>query len=413
VYLLSNALPKGSTSGAGVLRIDPVSGSSTMILDLALSVSGRGMLSYDAYRDRLLYCNGSANGGLIGVDWAGNSAAVISNTAATPSLAVARGDGRIYCWYSFPEGFSVIDAAGNITNLLDETGLARFRLGGTGKQLQQLLYYPPTNTLFAFCGQVSSGSPCADSTLVCVLSIPLTAAGNQVAGPTRSAQYLVEAGSQAVVGASVGPGSNILFTVDTNFNATEPRMLLLDPGSMGVSVYAQNGPYTGSASTNAGTYSHAIDRALILDTLNDSLRVFMYGEMGRGTSLTPHVSGGGSGEFARLIEIDASNWQTAGVASDLGRTSGARLEPPAPDPFRDATALRWSQPASAAVTLRVVDVAGRRVRTLLEGAEFSPGEHGFNWDGRTDAGAEAPPGFYEAELLVAGRRDVRPVVRLR
>ncbi|MGH3054340.1 MAG: FlgD immunoglobulin-like domain containing protein, partial [Gaiellaceae bacterium] len=371
-------------------------------------------LSYDAYRDRLLYCDGFASGGLVGVDWSGNVAAVISNTANTPSLAVARGDGRIYCWYSYPEGFSVIDASGNITDLLDETGMARFRLGGTGKQLQQLLYYSATNTLFGFCGQVSSGSPCADSTLVCVLAIPLTPAGNQVAGPTRSSQYLVEAGSQNVVGASVGPGSNILFTVDTNLNQLEPRMLLLDPASMGISVYAQNGPYTGSAATNAGTYSHVIDRALILDTLNDSLRVFMYGEMGRGTTLTPLVSSGGSsGEFARLIEIDSSNWQTAGVAASLDHTAGARLEPAAPDPFRETTALRWSQPAPGGVTLRVVDVAGRRVRTLLEGAEFSPGEHGFNWDGRTDAGAEAPPGFYETELLVAGHRDMRPVVRLR
>ena len=47
--------------------------------------------------------------------------------------------------------------------------------------------------------------------------------------------------------------------------------------------------------------------------------------------------------------------------------------------------------------MRVVDVAGRVVRTLLD-REVEAGEHPLSWDGGTDTGTRAASGVYFARV---------------
>jgi flagellar hook assembly protein FlgD len=49
------------------------------------------------------------------------------------------------------------------------------------------------------------------------------------------------------------------------------------------------------------------------------------------------------------------------------------------------------------VTARVVDVAGRVVRTLID-RTVERGEHSLIWDGRTDSGERAASGVYFVRL---------------
>jgi hypothetical protein len=75
-------------------------------------------------------------------------------------------------------------------------------------------------------------------------------------------------------------------------------------------------------------------------------------------------------------------------AGEAGRRTLA-----APNPFRGGTSIRFTVPRAGAVELAVYDVAGRRVRTLLRGAQPA-GDGAVTWDGRDDAGREMPPGVY-------------------
>jgi len=414
LYLLSNSIPKGAIAGRGILRVDVLTGASSLFLDLPSSPGLRGTLTYDARRDRLLYCTSTATSGLFAVDSAGVTAALLSPSAPTPALVAARGDGKVYFWYPSPEGFSFMDAAGAVSDLLDVPGTARFGLG-VGRVLQEMIYHPATNSLVCVTGSVGpAASPCADGSLVCVVRIPLDLSGTRVAGPVTSSQFDVSTSGETVVGAGMGHGSGVLVTVDTNSNDQEPRMLLVDASTLAVSAFASNGSYTGAAGTNAGTYSHRTGRAIILDTLADSLRTFGPGETGRGVAMAPGVSTAfSSGELARLIEIDSSGVALTAVPRVTGGGTGVRFAPPSPNPFRGETMLRWAQPAPAHVTLTVIDISGRRVRTLVDGGTSLAGEHAATWDGRTDAGRTAAPGLYHAVLTVGGRREVRPIVRLR
>jgi hypothetical protein len=73
-----------------------------------------------------------------------------------------------------------------------------------------------------------------------------------------------------------------------------------------------------------------------------------------------------------------------------------------PNPFNPFTTIRFNLPASAPVTAGVFDLAGRRIRALVSGVTMGAGPHELTWDGRDDAGRQAPSGSYHFRLEAAG-----------
>ena len=51
-----------------------------------------------------------------------------------------------------------------------------------------------------------------------------------------------------------------------------------------------------------------------------------------------------------------------------------------PNPFNPSTAIRFSLPVTEKVTLTVYDILGQRVATLIDGTQFSSGQHSINFD---------------------------------
>jgi hypothetical protein len=68
-------------------------------------------------------------------------------------------------------------------------------------------------------------------------------------------------------------------------------------------------------------------------------------------------------------------------ARDAGRRPAAGIRV-TPNPFNPRTKIAIDVPGEGAATLRVVDVAGRVVRTLVDGAYLSRGPREFTFDGR-------------------------------
>ena len=69
----------------------------------------------------------------------------------------------------------------------------------------------------------------------------------------------------------------------------------------------------------------------------------------------------------------------------------------APNPLDPRTSIRYSLPTAGPVRLRVFDLSGRVVRTLVEGLE-PKGESVVEWDGCDDAGSRVGSGTYIAHL---------------
>jgi hypothetical protein len=69
-----------------------------------------------------------------------------------------------------------------------------------------------------------------------------------------------------------------------------------------------------------------------------------------------------------------------------------------PNPFNPATTIQFELSEPAAVTLRVFDLAGHVVRTLVDGQSMTMGAHEAVWRGRDDTGRMAPGGVYFVQM---------------
>ena len=72
-----------------------------------------------------------------------------------------------------------------------------------------------------------------------------------------------------------------------------------------------------------------------------------------------------------------------------------------PNPFNPSTTIQFSLPARAAITVRIFDISGRQVRSLLK-EEREAGSHSVIWDARDDRGQEISSGVYFYRLEASG-----------
>jgi len=79
-----------------------------------------------------------------------------------------------------------------------------------------------------------------------------------------------------------------------------------------------------------------------------------------------------------------------------------RLSQNYPNPFNPWTKIPYEVPRDAWMTLRIFDVTGREVRTLVHGFK-QVGFYRIWWDGRDDRGIKLPSGIYICQLLANGR----------
>ena len=83
----------------------------------------------------------------------------------------------------------------------------------------------------------------------------------------------------------------------------------------------------------------------------------------------------------------------------------------APNPMFSMSRIGYSVPSPGPVALRLFDLAGREVRTLVD-AQVTAGSHQATWDGRDANGRRAPAGTYFYQLNAAGQHASKRVVRL-
>jgi hypothetical protein len=117
------------------------------------------------------------------------------------------------------------------------------------------------------------------------------------------------------------------------------------------------------------------------------------------------------------VHDNESPYATAGPATVTDADSPAAplsnyLAQNHPNPFNPVTTISFGLKSPDGVTLRIYDAAGRRVRTLIDGA-VPAGHHSAQWDGTDDAGQRVASGVYFYRMETSSFTKTRKMLVLK
>jgi hypothetical protein len=121
--------------------------------------------------------------------------------------------------------------------------------------------------------------------------------------------------------------------------------------------------------------------------------------VGHTTAINYGVAGQAHVYFLVTATDANGNEGPAAVLYDATPVPGAQptlyaLHPCVPNPFNPATTIRFDLPQASPVRVRVYDMAGRLVQTLVDGAVLEAGSHDVMWRGDDASGRHVAAGTY-------------------
>ncbi|MDO9068001.1 MAG: FlgD immunoglobulin-like domain containing protein, partial [Deltaproteobacteria bacterium] len=99
----------------------------------------------------------------------------------------------------------------------------------------------------------------------------------------------------------------------------------------------------------------------------------------------------------------------AGGPDPAPKDHGLRLEQNRPNPFNQQTTIRYQLTSPGRVSLKVYNIAGQVVKTLVDKAQH-PGVYNVNWAGKDETGKRVAGGLYFCRLNAADINEVKRLV---
>jgi hypothetical protein len=121
--------------------------------------------------------------------------------------------------------------------------------------------------------------------------------------------------------------------------------------------------------------------------------------------VTNYSASGSNPTGLRVSGLTGTGTATTAVGSGAAPQE-LELLAPWPNPATRQSRIAFALPQGTHLRLRVVDLAGRTVRTLVD-RDVVAGRHEVVWDGVNDAGAPSRAGVYFVELDAGGRHISR------
>jgi hypothetical protein len=127
----------------------------------------------------------------------------------------------------------------------------------------------------------------------------------------------------------------------------------------------------------------------------------------------------GSGAFYKVTAVDAAGNESEAAAAGTVTSAGISpapatyaLYPNVPNPFNPVTTIRYDVPAGGEVSLRIYDVSGRLVTTLVSGVQTA-GAKSVTWNGRDSNGRAVASGVYFYRLSAVSYNKTHKMVLMK
>jgi hypothetical protein len=131
-----------------------------------------------------------------------------------------------------------------------------------------------------------------------------------------------------------------------------------------------------------------------------------------GSYLDSSVKPGTTYHYELLIRTSDGDEYRSPVATIATAALGVTLYQNVPNPFNPVTTIRYDLPTAERVQLWIVDVSGRRVRTLVDELQ-TPGSRDVVWNGHDDEGSAVASGVYFSVLEAGKQRLTKKLVLLK
>jgi hypothetical protein len=115
---------------------------------------------------------------------------------------------------------------------------------------------------------------------------------------------------------------------------------------------------------------------------------------------------------AQLISVEAADFYGNLLAAKLDGSilpSQFELSQNYPNPFNPETVIGIALPTATEVTLKVFNMAGQTVATIVNGT-MSAGYHQLRWNGKDASGADASSGVYLYKITAGGFTETRKML---
>jgi ligand-binding sensor domain-containing protein len=133
------------------------------------------------------------------------------------------------------------------------------------------------------------------------------------------------------------------------------------------------------------------------------------------------------GNFIRAIAVDKNNVKWFLTKEGLGSyensvptwveekevPQGINLRGNFPNPFNPTTTIEFSVGASDTATLSIYNLAGQKVRTLINGERLTAGVHSVVWNGKDEAGNAVSSGVYFCRIMAGNLMSVSKMTLMR
>ena len=246
---------------------------------------------------------------------------------------------------------------------------------------------------------VSSASPSATNLRSVYMNFNLVSADHKTLGLGVNPKAIGVAGGAFAHGS--GPDTLITYGGCLGINKFD----VLTPTGTAVSQlrYNNNPAYSAVVSQTTNNASNAQARVMVAGFSFDLIRDDRAGANGGIMDRVHHL-------YDVITFLQNTVDEPTGAPPVGRRTSLAQNYP---NPFNPSTSIEFTVRDRTRVTLKVYDVSGQLVRTLLEGDRDAGTVHRVTWDGRNDAGESVSSGVYFYRLVASDFTQTKKMVLLK